>query len=304
MWQQKVKRGGVYALVYSPDSNTIYTGDGTGSVTAWNRQSGTSRELFKVKGKYTNGVRQLAVTSDGRFALAAADSAPFRVWDLNAGTLWAEGPTAEYIAGVFAISPDNRTVAYSVSQDTRFWDLRNRAPSTHWPTIKRPVLSSLVSELAWSSSGVLAMVDAGGGLYLLAPGADQFDCLNADESTQRIIHYETALPVFSADGSAIAVCAGWNVFIWDVASGGLRRTIQACKALVHRLAFHPEGRLLAAAGNTKRIYLLDTAAGREVNRYDWGIGNEIQSLAFSPEGMSAAAGGSSGKFVVWDIDEA
>jgi uncharacterized protein (TIGR02996 family) len=296
MWQDKVKSGGVDGLAYSPDSGTIYTGDSRGRVTAWDRQSEKPRELFKVKGQHNDRVRQLAATSDQRYLVASADRAPFRVWDIPADELAHDGPTSEYVGGMFALAPDNRTVIYSEGFAVGFWDLQSRAPSASRSSISRDM--DLVSELTCSSLGAVALVNDGGSVFLLAPDKKQFKRLKTAKS---IIHYETAIPVFSADGKVLAACSDRAILLWDIASGKLLRTIDTRLALVHRLAFHPAGKLLASAGNTKRIQLWDTTNGQEVDRYDWGIGPEIRCLAFSPDGMTAAAGGSSGKFVVWDV---
>jgi WD40 repeat protein len=187
-------------------------------------------------------------------------------------------------------------VIYSEGFSIGFWDLEARCPSANQASIT----CDLISELACSSGGTVIMVESGGSLFQLSPDHKQLKQLNSYE--QRIIHYETAIPVFSSDGTIIAACSYRMILLWDATTGTLLRTIDTRIAEVHRLAFHPGGKLLASAGNTKRIQLWDAATGAEVNRYDWGIGPEIRCLAFSPDGMTAAAGGSSGKFVIWDVE--
>lgn len=68
---------------------------------------------------------------------------------------------------------------------------------------------------------------------------------------------------------------------------------------VRALAWTPDGRRLAAAGDSQRIYIWAAAAGKEerawVGHSDW-----IQCLAFSHDGRRLASGGYDGRARVWD----
>jgi WD40 repeat protein len=299
MWQQEIKRASVHSLAYSPDSTTVYTGDARGRVSAWERSTGSHQELFRLKGNNLNFIRILIAARSRRLLLALAYRTPFRVWDLDAGQLWPESPTPEY-PGVFALAPDDRTVAYCDFDSVHFWDLQARGPSTARPQMS---CEDKPSELVYSSRGMLGIVDGFGDVYVVDPDDNSPRRLNTDDFDQRVNHDETALPVFSPDGSILAACVDQSIVMWDVATGEVHQRLKAGSAMVHRLAFHPRGRLLLSAGNTKKINLWDTTTGQEVNRFDWGIGSEIDCLAFSPDGMTAAAGANSGKFIVWDVDE-
>jgi WD40 repeat protein len=118
----------------------------------------------------------------------------------------------------------------------------------------------------------------------------------------RLVH--TSKPsrmVFSQDGRFLATTAGRCVWLWDVAS---RRAIQrfgAFKKSAEALAFHPDGRLLAAGSVEGEVRVWDTAGCREVACLDWKIG-AVHGLAFSPDGMTAAAAGHNGTLVIWDIE--
>src|SRR5215207_4841834 len=86
MWQQQVERGGVYSLAFSPDSKTLYTGDGTGWVTAWDRASGESQRLFQLKAPQRSEISRLAASRNGHLLLAGGRTT-FGMWDLKAGVL-------------------------------------------------------------------------------------------------------------------------------------------------------------------------------------------------------------------------
>jgi WD40 repeat protein len=66
-------------------------------------------------------------------------------------------------------------------------------------------------------------------------------------------------------------------------------------------AFHPNGKLLATAGNDKTVKFWDTATWQAAKTFTWAAGR-MRSIAFSPDGALAAAGTDTGKVVVWDVD--
>jgi WD40 repeat protein len=162
-----------------------------------------------------------------------------------------------------------------------------------------------VDDLAFSpTDGTLAVLDNEGGLYLHDPDADQSIRINSNDAGEL---HETDLfrhLAFSADGRKLAVRGGRLIWLWDMQTRQLRRTIKTGRALAGEFAFHPNGKLLAAAdaGATSVVTFWDTSTGQKANSYDWDIGKEILSLAFAADGMTAAAGSNSGKIVLWDLD--
>ena len=102
------------------------------------------------------------------------------------------------------------------------------------------------------------------------------------------------------DGSAVAVATSRGFAAWGVASGE-----QLFKSGKHRravvdVACAPDRPLFATGDNAGAVYLWD-AAGRVLNKYDWGLGC-VAKLGFAPDGLRCAAMDVGGKVVVWDID--
>jgi WD40 repeat protein len=69
---------------------------------------------------------------------------------------------------------------------------------------------------------------------------------------------------------------------------------------VLRIAFHPDGRLVAVSGGTT-VTLLEVAGLRPVKVFDWGVSRTF-GVAFSPDGLLAAVGGEGVRVAVWDLD--
>jgi WD40 repeat protein len=103
---------------------------------------------------------------------------------------------------------------------------------------------------------------------------------------------------FSADGKLLATSHDADVKLWDVSSGKLRITLKATAGRV--AAISPDGKLVATAGDTIRLW--DAATAREVRRLDADgfFKRFVHGIAFSGDGKRlASAEGSSP--ILWDV---
>jgi hypothetical protein len=107
--------------------------------------------------------------------------------------------------------------------------------------------------------------------------------------------------VFAPDGGSLAFAAGRQVSLWNTASGGPRAVLKGHARLINAVAFSPDGRTLATAGNDGSVRLWDAATGRQRAAFDWQVG-PVYAVAFAPDAMRAAAGGEA-DIVVWDLDD-
>jgi WD40 repeat protein len=106
---------------------------------------------------------------------------------------------------------------------------------------------------------------------------------------------------FSRDGKMLAICQGrW---LWCLSMATCQPLFAHApdgRRFYRAVAFTPDGkRLLAAHCQLVRVY--ETAGGRQVAAYDWGVG-PLYCLAVSSDGSRAAAAGASGNIVLWDLD--
>lgn len=109
---------------------------------------------------------------------------------------------------------------------------------------------------------------------------------------------------FSPDGKRIAsLDFNGNIRIWDTSTGKERCRLGEGVGNPERLAYSPDGKLLAVA-EPQDIRLWDTASGkciRKLPRPRRDQPNDLVGLVFSPEGKHIAAGEITGGVTLWDV---
>lgn len=125
---------------------------------------------------------------------------------------------------------------------------------------------------------------------------------------------------FSSDGKTLAATSTklsvpviYKIYMWNVSSGQLKRTISYQSGSGHRgLAFSPNNAILAVGGAVndhwkgQAIMLFDTRTGKQkqvLRGFVWGL---ITNIAFSPDGyfvasVAEAAETDQGELHIWDV---
>jgi WD40 repeat protein/serine/threonine protein kinase len=309
----------VGALCYSPHGRRLAALTRRG-IEIWDAASGRlSQRLLE-----TGGDRPLALrfSPDGRTLVSVAGNntkGVIKVWDLAADRTVAEWTGRESESFTAAISPNGRTVALGGTSEpneefaqVQLWDVGSARPRVVWQ--RRPSHGNVTS-LAFAPDGRLLAVG-----YHWGPKM-QIDLLALQKSEVRATmpghrSFITAL-TFSPDGSILASGAGDQQFrLWNARTGHGRGHIQVepnplkdTVVDVSRLAFSPDGRMLAAGwqpfwgkGSAKAcsVSLWDVVSWKR-HPLQLCPGSEIGPLVFSPDRRTLAVACGDGQIRLWDM---
>lgn len=213
------------SVAVSPDSRTVVTGAGDGSLQFWSivrRPNGQLRPLGSPLVGHRYGVRSVAFSPDGKLVASAGGDGAIRLWDVAHRT--SLGPPLRGPSGGIssvAFSPDGRMLASAGDDSTiRLWDVTRRMQL-------RPLLMGHVD-------AVRTLAFSPDGLILASGGSD---------NTVRLWDVATGQPLgpplagfadtvtgvaFSPDGRTL-VAGSWDgtIHAWDVDLGGWPR--RACR---------------------------------------------------------------------------
>jgi WD domain, G-beta repeat len=120
----------------------------------------------------------------------------------------------------------------------------------------------------------------------------------------RIHSTATKMPsALSPDSRWLALCRDEMVYLCDLRAERVVRCLLGATQTLLSVAFSPDARLLAAAGDDRLVRLWDVRTGTLLSTLDGHRGN-VSQLAFAPTGKHLLSSSSDGTVLVWDVAEA
>jgi WD40 repeat protein/tRNA A-37 threonylcarbamoyl transferase component Bud32 len=295
--------GLVTCVAFSPNGTRLASASMDGTVKVW----GATRD---PEGLTLKGFGAIAFSPDGRWRASPSITGDERepgavtVWDVASGreVLSLKGHSSQVFSVAF--SPDGTRLA-AASGVYEQGDLK--APDRGgeikvWDTTTGRALLTLrgharfVTGVAFSPDGrCLASIDAGGAVKIwdAATGRETGTLVQPPSSSV----WRPGL-AFGPDGLAVPRDDG-TITLWDPATGRPVRTFGGHARGDRGLAFSPDGRRLASAGEDGTAKLWEAATGQEVFTLR-GHTAEVGGVAFSSDGRRLATASQDGTVRVWD----
>jgi serine/threonine protein kinase/WD40 repeat protein len=330
---------GVRLVAYSPDGKVVATAHRSNVVRLWDAADG---HLVYPPIVLDNAPRVLTFSPDGKRLWTAgasgtfdgpatkrtaasrtvnsrAKSAPqpgppttrFAIWDVASGRQ--VGQAMNLPGWILGISPDGANAAVGTSITTlQIVDLSTGA-ALGPPMVDDGHLSELPPDVAFSPDGHrLAAGESNDYTTGSSRAALIWDVATGQLQRTTGIHdgYHIYAVAWSPDGKNVATGGHDRTLrIWVAATGVLRGLPRAFPLPISRLAYSPNGRVLAAAltghiGDSRysrsSVRLLDSTTGTPLGP-DWRFDVGVADIAFDPEGRSLLVGLSDGTSQVWSL---
>ena len=318
----KARKWGIGSIVFSPDGRTLASASDYETIHLWDTATGIHALWNAITGKGTKTLKRpkseissIAFSPDGLTLASGGGDGTVRLWNSHTGKN--KRTLKEYTARVdsVAFSPDGRTLASAGSDKTiSLWDV---ATQKQIKTLEEDSGFTRRLSVAFSPDGrTLASASSDGTIRL-------WDTHTSTQTKMLSDHdYGVCNVVFSSDGSRLAsVSYSAIICLWNARTGEKQKTLRheggdRSMDVLPSVAFSPDGRTLASAGNVIRvdshgrglpmenyeypILLWDTATGKHTKSFK-GHTYGTTSVAFSPDRGTLASGGRDGVIRLWDV---
>ncbi len=270
-------------MALSPDGKVVAAAD-TSARTVHLWEAATGRELHRLRASWKYGIT-LAFSPDGQALAAGADDGVVQLWDTTTGKK--VHMLRGHAHGVYlvAFSPGGKTlVSLDSHGGVRVWDTATGKTVCRFD-VPRPLLSAAFAR------------DAG---ILVTSGPDWTVRAWGPATGKELHRLEAGVPgnlALSADGKTLAV----GTWLRDLASGEELPWSGGHRGSLLSIAFSPDGKALASAGDDWTLRHWEAATGKELGRLEGTVPWPVRDLAFTPDGNALVLGSLRGTVWRWDV---
>ena len=283
--------GRILSVAFSPDGNTLATGDTNGEILIWQVENSELKLRLKAG---CNFLRSLTFSPDGNTLASASENQTIKIWSLSSGKCVKILNEQDNQVWSIAFSPDGNTLATGgEDRSIKIWSVKD---------------GKCQKTLQGHSDCVRSVTFSPDGKTLATGGEDRSVKIWSvkDGKCQKTLqgHSKWIRKVaFSPDGKILASGSEDKlVKIWSVKDGKCQKTLQGHSDWVWSVAFSPNGRILATGGADRTVKMWSVKDGK-CQKTLQGHSNWVQSVTFSPNGQILVSGSTDQTVKMWSVED-
>jgi WD40 repeat protein len=276
----------ISAIAFSPDGQTLATGDLQGTTKLWDMASG---QLLTTLAQGRFGIMSIVFTADGK-TVVTSEWYGTKQWAVPSGQLIAaiDAPKAGLGSSVL-IADEKGIVAGSQDGTIQVWDWASKKAGPHPLTVKGaaqifPTPDRQVLVVRGSADGVMKLWDV---------------AANKERGTIPPCHTWAISP----DSRSIVGSSGDSGQLreWDLTTGQLKASLEGHNKTVDSFAYSADGKMLVSGGQDGKVIVWEPAA-RKRKTAEWLVGGAVVNVAFAPDGRHVAAINANGTAYLFRLD--